>query len=368
MYQLIKKLTAKYNVSVLTFVHDEAEAASLRKLENFCYKVRAVPLRHDHLSPKAYLACGFSMALYFYEPSMRGNLLQMLSEDDYDIVHYEMSQMAQYIIPSKRSMNVLTIYELNFLREREASPWNGRLQKGLRWLSNLNEELQAVKRSDFVLTLSDYDRAALERFVGLSKIGSVGIGCEARPYDASPTPRELSIAFLGSLMHPPNVEAIKFFTDKILPLLREKVPSVMFHVVASGVSTEIDKLDKSGIHIWYVYGRKKDKLLQECRVFVAPLLSGSGIRVKVLEAWALGMPVVATRLACRGLLAVDGWNVLIADTPQLFAQRILNLYADDDLCIALGKNGRATIEKFYAWPIIVQKYERLYSLLLSRQQ
>jgi len=368
MYNLIRNLTEKYRVSVLAFAHDSEEMSAREPLKAFCEKVELVRLRAAPDSIQAFIACGFSVFRHFFDPNMRGKLLQMLSEDDYDIIHYEMSQMGQYIIPSKRSLNLLSVYELSYLKERECTYSRG-LQKRLRWISTLDEEMRAARRADFVITLSDYDRARMARFLGNRKIATIGVGCELKVFsDHSNDKDQSSVAFLGSFMHPPNIEAVLFFVNKILPLIREEAPTVKFLVIASGESSEISRLEGSEISVSYARGPDKDLLLGRCKVFVAPILSGSGVRIKILEAWALGMPVVATSLACRGLDAIDGWNILIADTPKLFADRVLKLFKEDALCQELGRNGLTTVKEYYAWPQIIQKYSKLYSELLSRRR
>jgi GT2 family glycosyltransferase len=365
MYQVIRHLSQIVRVSVLAFAHDNDDLAAQEPLKAFCDKVRLVQLRPAPNSIQAYGACGFSEEFKrFFDPSMRGALLQMLSEDDYDIVEYEMSQMGQYIVPSSRTANVLAFYEVIFQKH----PSRTGIRNALHRISTFDQELAGAGRADFVLTLTDTDRKTIARYVGEDGIMTMGVGCDNPVLDDSRTVEANSTVFLGSFIHWPNVEGVTFFAKKILPLLKEKQPNVKFHIIGSGPDEEIKKLDDAAIDILgWGYLPNKDALLRGCKVFVAPIFSGTGIRIKLLEAWSLGLAVVTTTTGCEGLEAVDGWNLLVADTPESFADRVLELFRNDKLCEELGRNGRATVQRYHNWTNITKRYEQLYSALSRKQ-
>jgi glycosyltransferase involved in cell wall biosynthesis len=147
------------------------------------------------------------------------------------------------------------------------------------------------------------------------------------------------ILFVGSFRHPPNEDAVVFFLSEIMPLIRPALPGVRFLVVGSHVPPRIQKLASADV---VILGFVPDlaPLLYECRVSVAPLRYGSGVKGKLTQSLAWGLPAVATPIAAEGLRLVDGDDLLIASGPVQFAQHVIRLYQEEALWTHLSHNGR----------------------------
>ena len=135
------------------------------------------------------------------------------------------------------------------------------------------------------------------------------------------------IAFLGGYRHKPNVEAVQYFVQAVMPLLRRRMPGVSFHIYGSAVPPEVEALEASDV---IVEGFVEDLsvVFDNCRIFVAPLLSGAGIKGKVLEAMAYGVPSVLSPVAVEGTGMTNGVSTLVAETPEQWAVHIEQLYRD----------------------------------------
>jgi glycosyltransferase involved in cell wall biosynthesis len=168
------------------------------------------------------------------------------------------------------------------------------------------------------------------------------------------------MVFVGAFRHEPNVEAMMFFCRAVLPLVREEVPEAELCIVGSHPPPAVISLaDSPGVH---VTGFVEDirPFMAAASVYVVPLRLGVGIRGKILEAWGMAMPVVATTVACAGLRYRDGENILVADAPNMFADHVVRLLRDPALRERLGRGGRRVAEEHYSWEAAASQLDGLY--------
>ena len=159
----------------------------------------------------------------------------------------------------------------------------------------------------------------------------------------------------------PNEDAVGFFADEVFPLVQEKVPNVTFSIVGGNPSARVRKLaEREGV---VVTGRVPEikPYFAEATVFVVPLRIGSGTRLKILEALAMGKAIVSTTVGAEGLDLKDGAEIFIADEPTAFADAVTRLLMDSDLRRRMGENGRARVEQDYDWQRIGEKLHGVYT-------
>ncbi len=157
------------------------------------------------------------------------------------------------------------------------------------------------------------------------------------------------IAFSGNLAYPPNADAVAYFSGEIWPLLRSQWPSLQFHVIGRNPGA-VARFIRPAAYT-FASGPVDDAVLELSRAqaVVVPLRMGSGTRVKILEAWAAGAPVVSTSLGAEGLGAIPGRHLLIADSPSDFAAAVSRLLASPALRAQIGLAGRAFYEQHFTW-------------------
>lgn len=178
-----------------------------------------------------------------------------------------------------------------------------------------------------------------------------------------------SLLFTGVMDYPPNVEAMTFFINKVLPLVRGKIPDVSLTVAGRNPTVELQSL-VSQIPNVKLTGFVEDirPFFDEATVCIAPIVSGSGLKNKVLEAWSMSKPVVATSFSCNGIDAVHGRNILIADTPRLFADSVITLLSDFVQRERLAEAGRKTVETSYSWGSQVALVDKIIKEILGSPQ
>ena len=205
---------------------------------------------------------------------------------------------------------------------------------------------------------------------GASKVHTSAHPCvrvfpNALPEIALPAATEAAaIVFSGNLEYHPNVEAVRWFRSRVWPLLleatREAEPDLEWRLV--GRNPEAIAGLVAGDPRIRVIGPVEDAIaaLAEARVCVVPLLSGSGTRFKILEAWAAGRAVVSTTIGAEGLDARDGEDLLLADSPEDFSGAVLQLLEDSDLRARLGQAGRAHYLEHFTWQAAWRELEAVF--------
>ncbi|MGB5832306.1 MAG: glycosyltransferase family 4 protein [Thiohalocapsa sp.] len=173
-----------------------------------------------------------------------------------------------------------------------------------------------------------------------------------------------SIVFSGAMGFKPNVEAVLNFADAVLPSITARYPRLTWYIVGTNPAREI--LDLRQRPNLVVTGKVDSIAEYICRaqVVICPMISGSGIKNKVLEAMALQRPVVSTRLGVEGIMCTNGENVLIADHPLEFANAVLRLLGDEGERQRLAIAGRQLVATHYTWTETTRRYEALFDRLI----
>ena len=359
MLNLIREMKEECDVTLLSFVDTaaEAEPESLAALQEICRDVVLVP-RDLHGAGGRLLP----LAMHgFYSERMFEMIEVWLEKRSFDVVQIEYTNMAHYLPPPCPGMlRVLVEHDITFIaaeraRESEES-WSRRLALWLDGLRTLRHEVKSVEHADLVLTMSDNDRETLGRFVDPEPIEVVPNGVSCRDFPFAPDEADpATVLFVGFFRHPPNVEAVLHFANEIFPRIRAEVPSAVFRIVgAYAPQAVLDLADgDSGIE---VLGRVPETAshYRRATVFVAPILVGSGTRLKILEAMASGCPVVSTTVGAEGIGAGTE-EIRLADAPEAFARAVVELIQDRPGREALARNARDFAERNYDWPAIARR-------------
>lgn len=246
-----------------------------------------------------------------------------------------------------RARLVFDSIDLHYLRERRAAEvaGDGALARGAE--RTRARELEVIARCDVTLVVSEAERALLredapqaqvEVLSNLHRVAGPGL-----PFDA-----RRDLVFVGGFRHPPNVDAVRWFVAGVFPAIRRALPDVVFHCIGGDVPVEIAALSaRDGV---VVHGHVADiaPYMDGCRVAVAPLRFGAGVKGKVNLSMAHGQPVVATTCAVEGMHLRDGHDVLVADDASAFAEAVVRLYGDAVLWDQLAANGLANVATHFS--------------------
>lgn len=201
------------------------------------------------------------------------------------------------------------------------------------------EELAVMRRVDVVLTYNDVEQAVILSH-NLDKTRVMKLPWVERQYELKEGFDERAgLSFLGSYNHFPNVEAVEFFVRRVMPLVAKTRPDLMFHVYGSNMGGRFDKLPSDRV-VYHGYVADVDEVYSAHKIFVAPLLSGAGIKGKVVAALARGIPCVLSPIAAEGIGLRHGFDCLIADKPAEWTAAIESLLDDRDLWTSISRRGQ----------------------------
>lgn len=247
--------------------------------------------------------------------------------------------------------------DLHYLREQRAAALTGSAAMARQAEATRSAELELIRRADITLVVSPVEQALLTQEVPgarvevLSNIHEVAgrkAGFEAR--------RDLW--FVGGFQHSPNVDAVEWFVREIWPLVRAELPEAIFHVVGSKMPESLATLKVDGVKL-HGFVADLTPFLDGCRLSVAPLRYGAGVKGKINQSMAHGQPVVATPIAIEGMAIAPGREALVAETPQDFAAAVVRLYRDPQLWLALSDAGLANIEAHFSFAAAARALQRV---------
>jgi glycosyltransferase involved in cell wall biosynthesis len=362
MFYNLKILASRHRVSLISFVEQESERESVAGLESLGIEVqtvlrRAEPARHLWLpKPREYDE--------YASKEFGARVRETLEGGHFDVVQAEYFQMAQHVPPGLPVLRVLTEHEIIFSNFRSAFESETRLfrkcVKGYDWLVQLNYEARVCRNFHRIACMTDEDRVILGRFVAPSRLRTVPIGVDSAYFDPDQSPGVESarrMLFLGNFRHPPNVEAVYFFVRQVFPLVRREIPDAEF-CIAGANSQLLDQDTVGSTEGVQVAGYVPDirPCYRSAALFVAPILAGTGMRVKLLEALSMARAVVATPLAAQGFHSSQGRVMETAATAEAFAERVVELLRNPDLRAELGANARRMIQERYDWNVIESQF------------
>lgn len=270
---------------------------------------------------------------------------------DYDALVISRYHLAEFMLPLARHAApgirvVLDTVDLHFLREeREAGLKRDatlrRLARGTR-----RRELAAITRADATWVVSDAEQALLRDLVPGVRVEVLANIID--PVDTETTPAGRSgLLFVGGARHPPNVDAIQWLAADIMPRVRALRPDCTLHVAGEGTRALLGGQDAAGI-VAHDHVDDLTPLLSHCRLGVAPLRFGAGVKGKVNLYMAHGLPVVLTGCAAEGMHLRGGEDALLADDAEGFAAAIIAACGDDALWRVLSANGRDSVRRHFS--------------------
>ena len=266
----------------------------------------------------------------------RGSEFDLVYVSRYSIAERHIEAIRRFAPQAKVLFNNADLHFLRELRSAIAS----KHQEGVsRALKTRDDELALMRKVDLVLSYNEAEHAVIVSH-NLDSTRIARCPWVVKVPDSSPGFDErVDIAFLGGFSHSPNPEAMEYFVREVMPLLREKLPNVSLRIYGSDISDRIHDLAADDVIIegWV---SNVAEVYSSCRVFIAPLRSGAGIKGKVVGALAFGVPCVLSPLAAEGIGIRDGQEALIAETAVQWVESIASLYEDQSKWLKIHNAAR----------------------------
>lgn len=364
IFQLARRLAGKHEVQLLTFLQDEADRDHLPELQKYFTKIHLVeqrPIRSILLALTAFFRREPFQIRYFRNPKMHKAIQHLLEAENFDVVHVQHLRMAQYWENRQQVPRILDLpdaYSLYWQRRTEAASGLGKWFAA--WEQRKVARYEAVlKKFDRVLVCSGEDRRWLEEKQDIGHVELLPNGVDLQQYDGPEHDYRLNrdILFTGNMDYAPNVDAVLYFAGSVLPVVRRVFPELRFVIAGQRPVKKVRAL--AGKHI-VVTGFVEDlkTCYEQAGIVVAPLRFGAGTQNKVLEAMAMGVPVVTGPVGFEGLNIQSGEGAFLAEDAASFAEICIRLLGDAALRARVGRAGQSAIRRQFDWDAIAGRLEQ----------
>jgi glycosyltransferase involved in cell wall biosynthesis len=374
-YNIVKGLAHRHEVHLLSLYEsaEEVMPESVEHLKSFCKQVEMLPAPRKTLSlgmVARLLRSLFSTDPYtvwrHYSIPYVNRVRMRLDTMPFDVVHCDILPLAYVIRDLQHPFRTLTDHDVSYQKAMRLSAQarNPFLKLFLNFeaLKLKRLESKIFSKLDLGIAVSELDRQHLERLCPQGRFVVVENGVDVRAFIPDPAAVEPNaLVWVGGFHHHPNTEAVRFFLEEIYPRIKQEKVQTKLYVVGGGVPDWLRNLaigDPSVILTGYV----DDPLpyIQRAAVFVAPILSGGGTKLKVLEAMAVGKAVVSTSIGIEGIEGKDQEHFLVADSPENFSSMVVSLLNDPTFRERLGANARKRAMEKYDWEAICEAISRIY--------
>lgn len=368
-YYQIKYLCKRHSIVLLSFIESQEQLRYLSQLGKFCDHVETVLLSRN----RSFLNVAFSFfskiplqVNYFRSSQMRKKVKWLLQTESFDLVHLQSIYVAPYLIRSNNIPRVIDLVDARSITMKRRFKRERLLLKPifyLEWQRVKNYELDVCANFNQVIVVSEAEKEAIQTEVPIA-VNHNGVDTEIFSF-VSEGREPSTLVFTGNMGYFPNVDAVIYFTQEILPIVKKRIPSVKFYIVGANPARKIQRLGARQ-HI-VVTGLVEDihRYLKKATLSVCPMRAGSGIQNKILEAMATGTPVVATDYAIGGIRVTHGQDIMVANKPTEFAGRVIELLNNQELRQKMSRNARRLVEENYSWKSSIQQLEKIYQAAIT---
>ena len=308
----------------------------------------------------------------FFTPDFDFALQNELTKKEYDIVHLESLFMTPYISTIRMHSDariVMRSHNLEYIIWERLSKQTGSVAKKtyLKLLARQLKkyELDVLNQVNGIAAISKRDAEDFRKLGCIRPIEIIPFGLNIQKYKPVDNPKtDLDLFHLGSMDWSPNIEGLDWFLDEIWPAIHSESPEANFYLAGRDMPERFFETTSPNI---IVVGEVEDamKFIKSKSLMVVPLLSGGGIRVKIIEGMALGKAIISTSVGAEGIHYTHKKDIWIANTPNEFAEAVHYFKNNPEKIIELGNNARKLVEREYTNEVIIKKLLGFYKQLIK---
>lgn len=309
----------------------------------------------------------------YYDPTVEKLLIKAVSDEVYDVIQFEGLFVAPYLDAVRKGTRAKLVYRAHNIEhqiwERMAMQKSDPFKKlflSLVAARIKKYELQYLNSFDAIAVFTDQDKSAVQKYGANCAIEVIPVGIELANYKPEPNKTEHpSLFFLGSLNWLPNREGIEWFLENFHGDIANGALRARFYVAGNDIPEQFDEYEVMGKI--FIKGEVDNALefINSKAIMIVPLLSGGGMRVKIVEGMAMQKCIISTSLGAEGIKYTHGENILIAETRDDFYKAIKRCIADEEFCKKIGLNARKLVEELHDNHMLCQRLADFYQSLLS---
>lgn len=384
-YQLLRAAASAHQVDLISFVRPGESLHRAAPLQELCGQIWVLPVPPDR-SPTARLGTLFTsshpdLAFRLRSEGIADTLRAVANGNRYDVIQVAGLEMARYLptvrTAAPRAHLIFDDHNAEYRLQaraaavdaRRTASWPKALYSLAQYLKLRRYEAWACRSADAVLAVSETDAAALRGLAPKVRLWVVPNGVDCAHYQSEPssTADPAALLFTGTMDYRPNVDAVEWFVSAILPAISARRPETTLQIVGRAPTPAVQRLaslQKSVV----VTGAVEDirPYFSRSGIFVAPIRIAGGARLKILEALAMGLPVVSTRMGAEGIDLVEGKEVLLADSPEEFAAAVLRLLEDGEQRRQMAAQGRQAAQERFDWNRVAPRLLDIYREVANR--
>jgi sugar transferase (PEP-CTERM/EpsH1 system associated) len=382
-YHMLKELKRNHHITYVTLDDGTADEEARKRASEYCHKLVCIP---HGVRPK--FTAGFyaelaqnlvsrlPYAIKKYESAkMRREIEERTRSGAFDVLVCDFLAPSVNVPPQRNCPSILFQHNVESLiwkrhYQSQADP----LKKAylyFQWLKMRRFERKVCSTFDSIVAVSRDDRELMQQDYQVQSVFDVPTGVDTGFFfsngDAPAKPN--SLVFTGSMDWLPNEDAINHFTQDILPLIRKAVPDVSITIVGRSPSRRLQELGQRDPSIT-VTGRVDDvrPFMRRAAAYIVPLRIGGGTRLKIFEAMAMAKAVVSTTIGAEGLPVSNGVELLLADTPQEFAQAVVRLLTDRDFATEMAQRAAATVRREFSWDKVAESFAAICQTAVEKRR
>jgi GT2 family glycosyltransferase len=374
MYSTLRELSRWCEVHAIVMLDYAAEQEANEKLLQYCKSVEfyvRVADRDPHLA-----SITPHSVHEFQKPEIEWLIQRQTLLHRIDVIQLEYTALGQYARPFARLACALFEHDVYFQSVGRALPFiRSPIEKLHAWFEYLRAirfELKLLSSCDEIQVCTEENKHYLESFLpSLAPRIDSGLraGIDTAKYPFPGGRREpYTMLFLGSFRHSPNKVALEWFSRFVLPLIVARLPRARLRVAGSDPPARHTFADPANAIELLGFVEDIQPLFSSCALFVCPIRNGSGIRVKLLEAFATGIPVVSTTLGAEGLARVDGEFCALADEPDAFASKVVQLLQNAEMATQMARRARKEVVENWDSGIITQRLAEKYHQIIGSKR
>lgn len=373
IFNLAKRLCKEHELFLLTFAQTEEDFTYKQELEKYFKEVHLVSLP-KWKSAMNCLRAGWKrtpmQVLYFWSQEMKNKLEEIMNAHEFDAVHVQHLRMSPYLCDNKNIPRILDLpdaFSLYWKRRAEAETnIFKKVFNGVEYKRLLDYEKLMISKYDLSLVCSFEDLEYLQQVHQLDNVRLLPNGVDTNTFNVGghDYTHNKTILFTGNMDYAPNVDAVQYFVEDILPIITKQYPDIEFIIAGQRPVKKVADLASDNVK---VTGFVEDlaQVYNSASVVVAPLRFGAGTQNKVLEAMAMGVPVVCTEVGFRGLGVLSGDGVIMRRDKDEFAKEVMKLLGSEEYRRNTGEKGVDVIKQKYDWDIVAGSLETYFKKVIK---
>jgi glycosyltransferase involved in cell wall biosynthesis len=368
-WELIRYLGRRHNLTVVYNALNEEEGGAQNSIQNSCAKAIAVKHPQKFIAPDLPDVQKLPWPVRIFGSVQMLKTLEDLRSGNFEAVIIEFIFMTMYrdLFPACSILHEHNI-ESGIFKQYSEMPYIEEQQiYGIRknrafwkatWMLMADYENRVWPAFPLRVTVSEKDKQEMDSRCPSGRTVVVANGVNAQHMTLIKKGVSRRILFMGKMDYYPNIDAASFLVKSIMPFVWQKDPEISLSIAGMNPPPEVAALTSDPRVEVIANPNDMREIAAKCSLTVVPLRLGGGTRIKILDSFAMGLPVVSTSLGCEGLSVREGKDILIRDDPGQFADGVLLVLSDDDLADRLRVNGRRLAEERYDWGMIFGQFEQ----------